>query len=109
MVEFKTLKYKHVILSREILARGDDLEADQFVMSLVTDWDYIDVETGKKIPPGKPNELSIEQYNEVMSEFNLAMNSMADAAVKKTNGDNSHSGLMQSKAENPESQSLPNG
>lgn len=64
-------------------------ELTRLVMSLVLDWDFVDVESGEPIPPGEPDELSDEQYFAVMDEFNVIMDR---AKVKKTKDSVSSSG-----------------
>lgn len=87
MIRFKQLKYKHVQRARELLAKieqnqTDQTEMDKFVFPLVADWDFTDIETGQPIPPGQPDELTIEQYNELYEAFNTQMS--GDSTVKKT-------------------------
>ena len=107
MVKFKTIKYKHVRRARELLAQvGSEEEETALIMSLVDDWDYKDEDSGEKIPPGSPDELSVDQYNEVVLLFERATEG---GEVKKTNVSNSPYGSMQSREEKTNSQMPQNG
>src|SRR3990172_4923007 len=101
MVIFRTLKYKHQRQASELVARranGEAIKDDQdaLIMSLIESWDYVDIETGQPILPGQPDELTIDQYNEVIAEFNAQMN--GQSKVKKTNALPSSSGRTRSRA-----------
>jgi hypothetical protein len=96
-VTFKAIKYKHQKEAQRLLAEGpDDAAVDAFVMGLVESWDYRDAETGEPVPVGQPDELTIEQYNEVLAEFNRLMGVGTD--VPKASASPSRSGSTRSKA-----------
>lgn len=101
MVKFKTIKYKHERQARELAARieeGSALneEMTAFVMSLVLDWDYKDPDTGEPVPPGEPDELSLEDFSEVIQVFNDQMTAIK-LSVPKKSASQSPSGLTNSK------------
>lgn len=95
MVTFRPVKYKHRKQALELYAKLDgvdvgnlgtraaaEIEAEitDLMMAMVASWDYTDIETGEDIPVGEPDELSDEQYAEVVEAFNAAL----DVSVKKT-------------------------
>lgn len=93
-VKFKQIKYKHLIeaaaLGMDIgggtpMKLGDSMSAAilEFTSSMVKEWDYIDEDTGDVIPLGQYLELTIEQFNELVAEFNVSMQGVKDG-VKKT-------------------------
>lgn len=99
-VVFRPLRYGHAVQAKEIMTRistgtVDRLEMDNFVFSLVASWDYTDVETGEPVPLEEPAALGMEQYNDLMSEFNRQME--GGGAVNPQNGVKSSSGLTPSK------------
>jgi hypothetical protein len=99
-VTFRTIKYKHREQSMALLAKFEaeeieEWEVNEFVLSLVQSWDYIDPDTQEPVPVGDMGELTMEQYNDLMEEFNRQMGE--NAGVKKTNGSPSQFGSMGSK------------
>lgn len=111
-VVFKTLKYKHKQQALAILAAieagtATDDDADQFVLSLVDEWDYEDAETGEPVPAGDIGELSIEQYNDLMAQFNSQME--ATSTVPKQSASPSRSGSTRSKAKKSGSRTRRSG
>lgn len=112
MVRFKTLKYKHFRRAQEILVEikagtATDLAADQFVVQLIEDWDYTDIETGQAIPIGELGELSLEQYTECMEAFNTRMTQASN--IPKVNASPSPSGSTPLKRKKEASQNHRNG
>lgn len=111
MVKFR-VKYKHRKASLELEERHragtlteDELTA--FVMGLVIEWDFKDADTGDPIPPGQPDELTLEQYEECMEEFSKQMNSLN--TVPKPNAAPSSSGSKLSKRAAKNSHLRPTG
>jgi hypothetical protein len=100
-VKFKTLKHRHKIEAAEISGRiaakedGWQYEQDNFIGDLIADWDYVDPDTGQPVTVGDLGELTNEQYNEVIAEFNREMNDRTE--VKKTTKSNASSLLIGSK------------
>lgn len=89
MVKFKAIKYKHQREAAEIAkAIADDTATQEqiigFVISIVESWDYIDGDTGQVIPLGDWQELTLDQFDDLMSRFNAAMAAIREG-VKKTN------------------------
>ena len=72
MVEFKVIKYKHFRQASAIKnnPQSTDEEYVSYIMAMVDSWDLIDIETGEPIPPGVYDELTREQFEEVVSRFN---------------------------------------
>lgn len=97
MVKFKTIKYKHYLEAIDIKNDPEktDREYEKFVFSLVENWDFKDIETGELIPPGEPNELTIDQFTEVIQRFNGTFG--ASSHVKKTSDRPSSSGSTRRK------------
>lgn len=109
MITFRTIKYKHRRQALEIAAQAEQVEAEEdpvqaqeleqaitdLAMAMVESWDLVDAETGEPIPPGEADELTMEQYDQVMTEFNRQMRERAE--VPKTNASPSHSGSTRSK------------
>jgi len=94
MVQFKTLKFKHYREAQAINARiesGEATEEDvlRFALSLVSDWDFTDAETGEALPIGELDELSLDQCAEVNGAFAQKMGVTAE--VKKVSGEQSPS------------------
>ena len=103
MVRFKVVKYKHFRQATELI-ESDASEAEHFafVISMVDGWDFKDAETGKALPAelASMDELSIDQFNEVMELFNQEMGFVTK--VKKTSGGPSSStSSPSSKVESP--------
>jgi hypothetical protein len=99
MVKFKVIKYKHQKQMMELRARTErgeipEDEANDLLMSLIEDWDFCDIETGEPIPVGQPDELTMEQYNEIGEAFQEVL----QTKVPNQNGEQSHSGLTRSRA-----------
>lgn len=99
-VVFRPLRYGHAIEAKEIMERitagsVGPLEMDNFVFGLVAKWDYADIETGASIPLDQPRLLSLEQYNDLMAEFNRQME--GGGSVNPQNGVSSSSGLTPSR------------
>jgi hypothetical protein len=74
VVKFKTIKFKHYRraneLDRQIDAGvADDEDVIRFAVSMVQDWDFVDAETGEPLPVGEIDELTREQFNEVLTLF----------------------------------------
>ena len=100
MVKWKVIKYKHQKKAQELsqLNESGKLspdEATEFIVSLVADWDFKDAETGEEIPVGEYDELTLEQYEDLVSQFN---DTMAGISVPKTNAEPSRSGSTRSRA-----------
>lgn len=100
MVTFKTIKYKHKKIVDDLIKKVEseqatDDEVDAFIVSLVASWDFMDVDTGEPIQVSLEGvgELSIEQYNSLMEEFNAEMSQ----GVKKKSEPKSSSGSRQTK------------
>lgn len=71
-------------------------EIVQFVISLIEEWDLLDSDTGQPIAVDDYGELTIEQFNGVMAEFNAQMTASSDG-VKKTKSGPSSSTSTQSR------------
>ena len=87
MVRFKVVKYKHFRQAKELIERdAPEAEHFAFVISMVEEWDFKDAETKEPLPAvlSSMDELSIDQFNEVMELFNPEMGFVTE--VKKTNG-----------------------
>lgn len=77
MIKFKILKYKHI---REATALQSEIETGtkgdedllRYALSLVEDWDLVDVETNEPLPVGELDELSTDQMQLVFEEFGKA-------------------------------------
>lgn len=104
-IKYKTLKYKHQREARELNEKikaknATPDEISLFVISLVESWDFMDVETGELLPLDNPklalDEMSLEQFAEMNTLFNNAME-VGVAAVPKANNGQSPSGLIKSK------------
>lgn len=98
MVKFKPLKFKHFRQARELNSRIDAGEADDadillFAASLVEEWDFVDVETGKAIPLGEIDELTLDQCAQINTEFARKMG--VSAEVPKESAGQSPSTLTQ--------------
>lgn len=83
-IEFKAVKYKHQLAARELGEVYTKAQWIEFVMPLVKAWDYKDDDTGEPIPPGQPEELTIEQLDEVLAEADLMLQRSFANGVKKT-------------------------
>jgi hypothetical protein len=78
MLEFKAVKYKHIIAAMELndrLEAGEATEEDLliFAIDMVKNWDFKDADTGKKLKLGELQELTREQIDEVTEGFREAM------------------------------------
>lgn len=77
MIKFKVLKYKHYQEARRLSADPEttDDQVLTFVIGLVESWDFTDQETDQalKVDPDSMGDLALEQYNELMGEFNSKM------------------------------------
>lgn len=73
-------------------------EIVQFVMSLIETWDLLDSDTGQPIAVGDYGELTIEQFNGVMAEFNAQMTASADGVKKTKSGPSSSTSTRSSRA-----------
>lgn len=71
-IVFKAVKYKHHLRAKEIKndPAATEEDHDNFVMSLVKEWDFVDKETGQPVAVGNLDELEMTQYNEVIDAFN---------------------------------------
>jgi hypothetical protein len=86
LIKWKPLKYRHILQAQEL---GKEIEEGampdgaivEFVMSLIESWDAIDDETGQVIPLQDYAEMTLPQFNELMTQFNAAM---TGNKVKKT-------------------------
>ena len=100
-IVFKTLKYKHFKRALELNRQIEAGEVDedvilQFVVSLVDKWDFVDVETDKPLSFDDIDEMSLDQYNQLMEMFNAKMGVANE--VPKASGEQSPSGSTKSKA-----------
>lgn len=98
-VTFKPIKYKHQQQAKDLgRAIAEKTAADnqviEFVVSLVASWDYIDDETGQAVPVGDYMELTVDQFNELMANFNARMQAIG---VKKTKPTRSSSSSTRSR------------
>lgn len=115
MIRFKTLKLKHNWQAQTITQKIDKGEADEheileFILSLVEVWDFTDAETGEPLPLEIRviGELSLEQYQTLMTSFNNKMGIM-DEAPKKKSDEPLPSGSIKSKAARRSQYSRRNG
>lgn len=86
-VAFKTIKYKHQAQAAELAKAVADQTATEdqiigFVVGMVESWDYVDGDTGQVIPLEDWQELTLDQFNDLMGKFNTTMQGLK---VKKTN------------------------
>lgn len=100
-VIWKAIKFKHVQQAQQMKAAIDDqtiepVQIIEFFMPLIESWDFIDAETGQAVAAGDYAELTIEQFNELMADFNAKMHGVKDA-VKKTSLAKSSYGATKSK------------
>jgi len=103
MVRFKTVKYKHYRQAKALI-ESDATEEEHFafVIKMVDEWDFKDEETGDALPAelASMDELSIDQFNEVMELFNQEMGFVTK--VKKMNdAPSSSTSSPSSKEESP--------
>jgi hypothetical protein len=78
MLEFKAVKYKHIIAAMELndkLEAGDATEEDLiiFAINMVKKWDFRDADTNKPLKLGELQELTREQIDLVTEGFREAM------------------------------------
>lgn len=75
MITFKTLKYKHYKKANELRDNGaGESELLEFAISLIKEWDFVDVETNESLTFENTDELSIDQINEIFVSFSEAFN-----------------------------------
>lgn len=97
MVKFKVIKNKHAFKAMKISKRVDAGEEGleeillRFIVSLVMEWDFVDVETGEPLAADVESleEMSLEQSSEMMELFNVKMS--AKGIIPKTNAERSPS------------------
>ena len=87
MIKFKALKFKHYREAQAInrlIDAGEAVDEDvfRFAVSLIEEWDFVDVETGQAIPLREIDELSLKQCAEINSAFAGAMGVAGDAVPK---------------------------
>lgn len=76
MIKFKTLRYKHLRMASELqklrdTGSLDDADMSKFILSLVSEWDFVDPDTNKPLELDVDmDELTIEQYGELIKSFN---------------------------------------
>lgn len=102
MIKFKSIRYRDQEEALELSSKIRTGEATQkeltvFVMGLIEDWDYKDVDTQEPIPGGQPGALTLAQFGEVMQTFNAQMSTLK-LAIPKASASPSSSGLTKSKA-----------
>lgn len=104
MVKFKVIKYKHAKRAIEMTKRsdaGEDImdESMHFMLALVKEWDFLDVDTGEPLAVAieSMDEMSLEQMNEVTELFNLLM--AKRNTVPKTSAEFSLSSSIESNQE----------
>jgi hypothetical protein len=88
MVKFKNIKFKHYRQAQALDARVNNGEASDedvilFAVSLVAEWDFVDIDTEEEIPVGEVDELSTEQIGELILAFNSAFE--GDVTIPKPN------------------------
>lgn len=75
MITFKVLKYKHYRKANELQNNGaNENELLDFAISLIKEWDFVDVETNEPLTFEDTDELSIDQINEIFTSFTEAFN-----------------------------------
>jgi hypothetical protein len=94
MVRFKTIKFKHFRQAQEINKRIESNEATDeeillFAVSLVDEWDFVDVETQEPLALDDVDNLSMAQCGEINELFARAMGVTAE--IPKENGSPSSS------------------
>ena len=76
MIRFKAIKYKDIQKSKELLRAADEsddmTECFSFILRLVAEWDFVDIDTGEPLPVsiGSLEEFSIDQFGELTKLFN---------------------------------------
>ena len=114
MVKFKTIKYKHARKAIKMSKRiddGEDLsdESLHFMVGLVKDWDFVDVETEEPLVVSVESieEMTIEQMNEMTELFNLKIS--GGNTVPKVNAERLPSSLTEPNQEQKNQETVPTG